>query len=404
MSVVRRLYEEVPGIQEAMSSVDWIDDREALWTWLRRFIDSPSPTVSVSLPGTVTDALAEAAAEAGFGNRFHRDFNGTGNAAILLGKQKDHVDLLVDSHLDKPCFGVATVVEPNARAELFACCANRYPEGEYRIEAKVIRYDESRQVVGVCGRGHILSHRKGGEESLVYEAAEGEIDYTDIVAMDVPARMEADGTVIGSGFDDGAGVAVTLGTARVLKELEPLLEERSLNCLFTFSDNEEWPPTTIFSLGASKTTFSMEAPTYGSIVVDVHNAGKGYRVVPGKGIGCGFVSSRGRGAALPLNYQRLTSTLIEDMNGRHPHTVQHNTGYFSRSDDFTLMRWSRILGLLGMPAHNIHLGNEIGHIADVQGGIRFLGHYVPVVLCLSASLTERYHLAVDASYPLNPGR
>ena len=72
---------------------------------------------------------------------------------------------------------------------------------------------------------------------------------------------------------------------------------------------------------------------------------------------------------MPLNYQRLTSALAASLNAANPNTAQVNTGYFSRSDDWTLMRWSKMVGLLGIPAFNIHLGNETADLGDVVGGI-----------------------------------
>jgi hypothetical protein len=91
------------------------------------------------------------------------------------------------------------------------------------------------------------------------------------------------------------------------------------------------------------------------------------------------------------------TALIAELNAREPCTVQHNTGYFSRSDDYALMHWSKILGLLGMPALDIHSGNEKGHLGDVRGGIVFLSHYIPIVLGLSSTIAGKYHLCNQAS-------
>jgi putative aminopeptidase FrvX len=357
-------------------------------------MEAHSPTGSVALPGTIIDTLTSSVEQASLTENYYPNFNNTGNAAILLGAKKDQIDLLVDAHLDKPTFGVADVVDAKyrKRAALFACCANRFPQGRYQIEARALRYDESKQIVAVCGRGVIQSYRAEGlRNELFFEAYEGEIDYTDLVVFDTLAQRQTDG-IAGPGLDDGAGVTILLATASILREIESLLEAKSLNCLFTFSDQEEWPAESFFAQGASKTTFALRPPTFGSIVVDVHTAGEGYPIKLGNGISCGFVSAQGKGAIMPLPYQRLTAMLISDLNGRAPQTAQHNTGYFSRSDDYALMRWSRMLGLLGIPAVGIHSGKEEGHLGDVRGGIIFLSHYIPVVLGLSSTLADQYQL------------
>jgi len=403
MNLLGNLYNEVPMIQEALYSSKWVKEPDQTWALVRDFMDAHSPTASIALPGTIIDTLTANVEKMGLTDHYASNFNGTGNAAILLGEKKDHIDVLIDAHLDKPTFGVAEIEETRhtRRATLFACCANRFPTGIYRVSAKVLRYDETRQAVTVCGRGEIVSHReKNTGDRLFFEPNEGEIDYTDMVALDVPPRLE-NMTITGSGVDDASGVTVVLVTASIIKAIEPLLKSKSLNCLFTFSDNEEWPPESFFSLGASKTTFSLEPPTFGSIVVDVHQADEGYHIKLGRGLSCGFISAQGKGAAVPLNYQRLTTALIADLAMQEPGIAQHNTSYFSRSDDYALIRWSRILGLFGIPALNIHRGNEEGHLGDVRGGIILLSHYIPFVLCLSQAVAAKYHLNEEAQYPLH---
>jgi hypothetical protein len=361
-----------------------------------------SPTGNVALPGTIIDTLTSAVREAGLGENFYPNFNCTGNAAVLLGKRKDRIDLLVDAHLDKPTFGIARIEDGEHRkqAKLFACCANRFPSGVYQVAARALRYDETKQAVVVSGRGSVISHRSEDLESrLIFEVAEGEIGYSDLVVLDVPPHRQK-AVIVGSGIDDAAGLAIVLAAGSILKAIEPLLEARSLNCLLTFSDHEEWPPDSFFAQGASRTAFSLPAPTFGSVVVDVHTAGEGYPIQLGQGISCGFISAGGRGAIVPLNYQRLTIALIATLNARQGNTAQHNTGYFSRSDDYALMRWSRILGLWGIPALDIHLGHETGHLGDVRGGVVLLSHYIPLVLGLPPTPAKRYHLYSQTSHPL----
>lgn len=394
--MIHDIYQEIPGLEQTIISNRWIKDREALWELLKGLMEADSPTGNLALPGTILDVMSSAAMGAGLGVNFIPNFKHTGNPAILLGSKKETIDLLVDAHLDKPTFGVAEVThtEQGQRVMLYPYCANRFPLGEYQVKAKALCYDEQQQAVIVSGRGILHSRRADGiNDQLSFEIIEGELDFTNLVVFDTPARREGD-QLSGPGLDNAAGVAMLIATASILKEIEPLLDLQGCNCLFTFSDQEEGPAGSLFAQGASKIAFSLQPPRLGSIVVDVHTAGEACGITLGDGASFGFVSGGGRGALLPLNIQRLHLALSADLNQRKPGSIQHNRGYFSRSDDFALTHWSKILGLVGIPASDIHTGNEKGNLSDLQGGILFLSHLIPIILGLSPTLAKRYQLPI----------
>lgn len=388
------LYDEVPLIERVIASSCW--QKDAVWDLLKGFMEAPSPTGSLALSGTILDTLSAAASQANLEVNFTPNFNNTGNPAILLGSKNEPIDLLVDAHLDKPTFGVAEVThtEQGQRVMLYPYCANRFPPGEYQVKARALRYDEQQQSVIVSGRGILHSWRADGKNDVLsFELTEGELDFTNLVIFDTSAWREGD-QIHGPGLDNAAGVTMLVVTASILKGIESLLALQGRNCLFTFSDQEEGPAGSLFGQGASKTAFALQPPRLGSIVVDVHAAGEAYGITLGGGASFGFASGGGRGALLPLNLQRLHLALSDDLNQRKPGSIQHNRGYFSRSDDFTLAHWSKILGLVGVPAADIHTGNEKGNLSDLLGGVLFLSHLIPIVLGLSPTLTKRYQLQI----------
>ena len=235
MTLLDPLYHEVSTMNEMIWSSKWITDL-VVWEWLKKFMEARSPTGSISLPGTIVDTLTSVVNEVGFTENYSKNFRDTGNAAIFLGEKKDQVDLLIDAHLDKPSFGVAELIntKPHRQAVLFACCANRFPLGEYHVNAKALRFDETKQMVTDCGWGLIKSYRGDGQQDkIIFEIRDGEVDYTDLIVFDTKARLEGS-SVIGPGIDDGSGVTIILGAASILKTIEPLLKAKSLNCMFTF--------------------------------------------------------------------------------------------------------------------------------------------------------------------------
>ena len=392
--LLSQLYSNVPQIEDIVWNHEVANNFDKLWPFLKDFMSAHSPSSSVFLPGTIIDNLSCAVNKLGLKENYHKNFKGIGNAGLLIGAKKEKIDLIVDAHIDEPTFGISEIYSNKRKAKIFACCANRFPIGEkYEVPCKLLRYDIDKKAVRVCGKGSIISIKsESGHKDLSLELTEGDMDYTDLITMNVPGTREND-KIIGSAIDDAGGSIIILITATILKQIEPLLIKNSVNCLFTFSDNEEWPPESFFASGASKTCFALDPPTFGSIVVDIHQIDYRSKIEMGKGISCGLISAMGAGAALPMNYQRLTTDLINSINSKEKNIAQLNTGYFSRSDDHAFTRWSKILGLIGIPSINIHKGNEEGNIRDIRGGIIFLSHYIPVVLGLSEILADQYQIS-----------
>jgi putative aminopeptidase FrvX len=284
-------------------------------------------------------------------------------------------------------------VQSREDGKLFPICANRFPDGEYRVPAKAVRFENGRLVVGAAGM--LVSQKTAADATLHFEARQGALEWHDTVLMDVHPALDAQGVVVGTGLDNSLGVLTVLLTAlaTVYSFVDPMLEDINRRCLFVFVDQEEGPPDGFFGHGAARLTYAVPPPTLGCVVVDAQTAGPGLVPQVGRGVSHSAASNWGRGSIVPPNYHALAVDLARDLNAAHPGTVQLNTGYLSRSDDMILGRWAPILALSGPPMADAHTGHESAQIADIQRGARWLTHFLAAVLGVAPDLDARYGLA-----------
>jgi len=358
---------------------------EPLWLMLERLLMANAPSGGANLLGGVGDDIAVLADDLNLRDRVTSHLGSTGNTAIWLGTEKAAADLVIVAHMDRPSYRVRSLVE----GTLYPICANRFPPGDYRVEAKGVRFDRGRLVVGV--EGVLISHKEAGQESLRFEAKRGTLAWHDTVLLGVHPVCDGE-RVVGTGLDNSLGVLVMLLTAAVLRDVEGVMRERERRCLFVFTDQEEGPPEGFFGHGAARLAYTIPPPTYGCIVVDGHNAALENGVRLGGGASHGVASNWGRGSIVPPNYHALAVELAQNLNDLRPGTVQMNNGYLSRSDDMMVGRWARVLGLIGPPLTDAHTGQESAMLGDVQASVWWLAHYVVTVLNLVPELTPRYAL------------
>jgi putative aminopeptidase FrvX len=383
--LIEQLNTALPALHERLVQMPAVNYSDPLWTMLERLLVAHAPSGGANLLGAIGDDIAVLADELDLRDRAIPHLGSTGNTAIWLGADKPAADLVLVAHMDRPSFRVRAL----DTGALFPICANRFPPGDYHVPAKAVRFERGRLVVGA--EGVLVSRKEDGEESLRFEARHGTLAWHDTVVMDVHPAFAND-TVIGSGLDNSLGVLTALLTAAVLRGVESVMRERDRRCLFVFTDQEEGPPEAFFGHGAARLTHALPPPTYGCLVVDAHTAGPDLIPQPGSGVSHSAASGWGRGSLVPPNYHALAVDLAEAINGVRPDTVQMNTGYLSRSDDVALSRWARVLGLSGPPTTDPHTGRESARLADVQSGVWWLAHFVPVVLNLVPELTPRYAL------------
>ncbi|MBN1680230.1 MAG: hypothetical protein JW966_08050 [Anaerolineae bacterium] len=377
----------LPDLHTRLSQLPPVNFTDPLWTLLNRLLVAHAPSGGANLLGGIGDDISVIADQLDLRDRVKPYLGSSGNTAIWLGADKLEADLVVVAHMDRPSFLVRSLDD----GQLVPICANRFPEGEYHVTAKAIRFDKGRLVVGA--QGMLLSNKKDGEETLRFDVKKGRLDWHDTVLMDVSPSYENERSyVMGTGLDNSVGVLTTLLTAAVLRGVEDALRDRERRCLFVFTDNEEGPPDGFFGHGASRLTYHLPPPRYGCVIVDAQTAGPGLAPLIDHGVCHGTMSGWGRGAIVPPNYRTLAVDLARDLNTTRPNTVQMNTGYLSRSDDMALGRWTRILALVGPPMTDPHTGHERACISDIQNGAWWLSHFLIAALNLVPELTPRYAL------------
>ena len=384
MPPIDYLTRALPALQERLAQHPAVNFSEPLWLMLKRLLMANAPSGGANLLGGIGDDIAVLADDLNLRDRVIPHLGSTGNTAIWLGADKAP-DLVIVAHMDRPSFRVRSLDD----GTLYPICANRFPSGEYRVEAKGVRFERGRLVVGV--EGVLISHKDGEQETLHFEAKRGSLAWHDTVLLDVHPVCDGE-HVIGTGLDNSLGVLTMLLTAAVLRDVEHVMRERERRCLFVFTDQEEGPPEGFFGHGAARLAYTVPPPTYGCIVVDAHTADPGMVPQLGAGASHSAISNWGRGSLVPPNYHALALDLAHDLNALRPGTVQMNTGYLSRSDDMLLGRWARILALTGTPLTDAHTGRETAVLGDVQDGVWWLAHFAVAALNLVPELTPRYAL------------
>jgi putative aminopeptidase FrvX len=375
----------LPEIPNALNSHPVLNSTDKIWAYLRRLLLAHAPSGGSCLPGAIADDIASIAGDLGLAERFEYNLLRTGNPAVWLGAQKPTADAIVVTHMDRPTFRVRSL----EKETLYPICANRFPDGVYRVGAKSLRFEQGKLTVGA--RGSLISERNNGQETLRFKGQQGELAWHDFITMDVDPQLNGV-NITASGLDNCLGTLVVLLTAALLKAIEEKLVQHERCCLFVFTDLEEGPPDAFFGHGAARLTHALPPPTFGCIVADAQTAGPGYMPVPGQGTSHGFASSNGRGSVVPPHYQALAVHLSEEMNVARPETVQMNFGYISRSDDMALGRWTRILALSGPPMQDAHTGHESANLRDIQAGVWWLSHFIPAVLNVVPEITRLYAL------------
>jgi putative aminopeptidase FrvX len=375
----------LPALPERLKQLPALNDPEPLWDMLRRLLAAHAPSGGANLLGGVGDDIAVLADSLGLRDRVTPHLGSTGNTAIWLGADKPTADLVVTAHMDRPSFRAKSLEDHT----LYPICANRFPQGEYRVSAKAVRFERGRLVVGA--EGMIVSNRDGQNETLRFEVKRGKLAWQDTVLLEShPARDKE--TVVGAGLDNSAGVLTALLTAAVLRDIENTLRERERRCIFVFTDQEEGPPEGFFGQGAARLMHTLPPPTYGCVIVDTQTPGADTPLVLGRGAGHGVVSRWGMGSLVPPNYHAFAVDLAADLNTRRPGTVQMNHGYISRSDDMFLSQWARVLALIGPPVSDPHTGYESVQLGDIQDSVWWLSYFLAAALNLVPELTPRYAL------------
>lgn len=373
MPDAEQLLTQLEPVHNALEQTKIVNNADTLWDMLSALLKAPAPSGGAGLPGTITDVIQAQAGHIKLVDRLRLNYKSTGNLAISVGVQREQADVIISAHIDRPSFRVSST----ANGELYPISANRFPRGHYEGMARAFRFNGGQIITGA--EGHMISERDDGGDKLQFLTESGTLHPGDTITLAADPQRNGE-QVTGSGLDNSMGVSVLLMTLAVYQQLEPHLIERDLNCLFVFTDNEEAPPDGFFGNGAARLRFAVPAPRRGILNVDGQNSGGDFMPAVGEGCSHAFVAGQGRGAITPMQYQALAIDLAAQLNEAQRARVQMHYGYQSRSDDMVYSRWSRVLGLLGVPLLHAHTCEETVHLGDVQQCVRWLACYLWSVL------------------------
>lgn len=344
-------------------------DRLADQTWpaLRRLLNAHAPSGGCLLPGAIADDIHALAIEYGLAAHWLPQIGYSGNAGLVFGAPADAippaVDLVIAAHMDRPSFRVRHMLADGAA--LYPICADRFPAEGYHARAKALRFQPATPLnaqegglnVGTTGQFVFQpSH------DPVYRLQADDIQPYDVVTLDADPTL-TDGVINGTGLDNALGMLAALLAGRVFAAQSATLTAAGRCIVIAFTDQEEGIPTDFFGHGAARLTHALPVPRLGAIISDAMSVNDQVRL--GGGAAHGTASAWGRGSYAPPHMHRLAVDLAAVTNTERPASVQINDGYQSRSDDLALSRWTRILGMAGVPMTNAHTAHESAHLADV---------------------------------------
>ncbi len=349
---------------------------------LIRLMNAHAPRAGCTLPGAIGEVISALAAEYGLSRFYTPNIGNTGNDALTIGADKPQPDLLIVAHMDRPSFRV----RDHLTGEIYPVCALRLPENGYTCAARALRYDPASRSMVAAAAGKFRA--EGG--SLRFLAETGNLLPLDTVVMDAEPRFE-DGIITGTGLDNTLGVLTALGAAFAFAAGVNRLNAENKQIMIVFTDEEEGIPEVFFGHGAARLA-QIVRPTLGAIICDAQTVGDNTPIQMGSGGAHGVISGAGKGALVPPNAAVLAADLITEINQWKPGTAQLNTGYLSRSDDMGTSRWTRVLGMIGVPMLDPHTAHESAVLADVGNAALWLTTYAAAVLGLSPHIKQMYRL------------
>ncbi|MEM6281787.1 MAG: M20/M25/M40 family metallo-hydrolase [Chloroflexota bacterium] len=362
-----------------------LPDNDTLYEWINRAVSVPAPSGGSGLPGSSGEVLEEILASSGVGSKLQHNYKGTGNTLLWLGADKTRPDIVLTSHMDRPTFRISDLNS----GTLYPICSDRFPEDEHRVGAVASRFEDGKLVTGA--QGTLISGPASDGGSLRFEVEAGELQWADSITLYEPIQRDGD-HIIGTGFDNAIGIITLAMTAGVFAAVEADLKAKGKTLVFAFTEHEEGPPSGyFFSQGASRLAHSLEQPLIGAVNVDGHSADDN-QVTIGQGASHGVISSTGRGSVAPPNFAAMAESLAQWANAIQPDSVQMNYGYISRSDDMALHRWSRVIGLAGIPLKDAHTAHESAHLTDLVACSQWLVHFLVAALGYVPTISETYLL------------
>lgn len=367
-----------PALNAQMAAEITLERAHAVLSALEA-VPCPSQTARWTRTPVVEGLLREAGMLNARRVEWFPDYQGTGNAVLLLGqRQRKRVWIL--SHLDNISF----LLDPGE--------GNRYPlipfcylmQQEPSRPALALGYDLGQKAFVV--RAHGAIEMCGGK--AIFVAADGEplTPGTRVVyANDL--HWDRDTNQVFGHLDDTLAVTASLLAANVLRHYP-------VEVLIGLTDEEEGPPgdaNQSFGRGGRRLVRHFAAPDL-AIISDVHESqammhGPGPRDLhPGDGAVFAERSSNGRGSVTPPHLYAFQQHLAVALQERGTTLRENWGGYVSRSEDINATALTPNIALIGVLCSNRHYA-ETQPAANLSDVLDLARVFVAYTLLAHGTLT-----------------
>lgn len=360
----------VAEIEQFLSSQPDLADRLSEEITLDRAYRALSALESVPAPSqtarwTRAPAVEQFMREAGLLDQpniaWHGDFEGTGNAVLLLGDTSTRKRVWLLAHLDQ----ISYLVNPgeNGHYPLMPLCYHMQRDGSR--PALALAHDLRRGELAVRARGAI----EVAGDAIAFIAEDGvPLGPGTRVVYESHLAWDRQTNALHGYLDDSVACAAMLLAAGVLRCYP-------VEVLFGFTDEEEGPPsdaTQSFGRGGRRLIDRLP-PSDLVIASDVHEAeptnhGPGPRALrPGDGAVFAECSSNGRGAVTPPHLYALQQHLALALQASGTRLRENWGGYVARGEDINAMAVTPNVALLGILCSNRHYAGDepAANLADV---------------------------------------
>ena len=324
-------------------------------------VAAPSQTARWTRAPVIERLLHEDGVLAAADAAWHGDYEGSGNAVLLLGHEPKRKRVWLLAHLDQ----ISYLVNPGEDGcyPLMPLCYHMQREG--RRSAVALAHDLRRGELAVQARGVI---DVSGESVTFLVNEGGPLGPGARVVYDSRLTRDRDSNAVRGYLDDSLACTAMVLAASVLRHY-------AVDVLFGFTDEEEGPPgdaNQSFGRGGRRLIDRFAAPDL-VIASDVHEAeatghGPGPRNLrPGDGAVFAERSSNGRGAVTPPHLYALQQHLAIALHGYGTRLRENWGGYVSRGEDINAMAATPNVALLGVLCSNRHYARDqpAANLADV---------------------------------------
>jgi putative aminopeptidase FrvX len=324
-------------------------------------VAAPSQTVRWTRAPAMTRLMREDGLLGGPGVAWHEDYEGSGNAVLLLGRASARKRVWLLAHLDQ----ISYLVNPgeNGRYPLMPLCYHMQQDGRRR--ALALAHDLHQG--GLVGRARGAIEAAGDEIAFVV-AEGGPLGPGMRVVYDSRLTWDRETNALRGYLDDSVACAAMLLAAAVLQHYP-------VEVLFGFTDEEEGPPgdaTQSFGRGGRRLIGRVPPPDL-VIASDVHEAEPSRHdrgplgLRPGDGAVFAERSSNGRGAVTPPHLYAVQQHLAVALRSCGTRLRENWGGYVARGEDINAMAITPNVALLGVLCSNRHYAQDqpAANLADV---------------------------------------